>query len=399
MRPIRVARIITRLNVGGPAYQAVILNHILEKDCGYNTLLICGSTQPDEDFFSEILSRYPVRIYFCPHLTRNIAPYKDLRSFFYIRDILRRFKPHLVHTHTAKAGLVGRLAAACEGIPAIHTFHGHVFRGYFPSYVGLAFVGAERILARCTERIIAISESQRKELIQTYRIADPAKVVTVELGVPLERFLKLPSRGWYRRLLGVPEDAIIIGSMGRLVAIKNFNLLIRILSELTRVLPSLDIRLFIAGKGLLKDKLERLTRELGMGDRVYFLGSISDLERFYADIDIFILTSINEGTPVALLEAVSSGVISVAADVGGIRDVLPTPPHRLVNSNLVCDYVDIVRQIIEDLERHRKAAQSLELRRSIVYRFSVDRLVADIDRLYKDLLGQRQILRGQNQWI
>ncbi len=389
MNGTRVVRIITRLNVGGPAYQAVILNYLLQERFGYRTLLVFGRTERDEPFFERLLKEYPVDVYFCPHLSREIDFVNDYRAYLDIKNVLKNYKPQIVHTHTAKAGFIGRLAAKKLGIPIIvHTFHGHTFYGYFNWWKRTLIMEIERRVARFTSRIIAISNSQKEEFVNLYRIAPSDKIRVIELGLPLERYLKLPARGKFRRKLGIPNEAVVLGSLGRLVPIKNYKLLIEVFASLIDELPGVDIRLIIAGEGYLKSDLISLANSLGIAGKVYFPGVIYDLPQFYSDVDICVLTSINEGTPVFLIESASAGVPIVAPDVGGVRDILYCPPHKLIKSNVLAEYVDTIKDIIRNLQKYKEWSNNIELRKKVVKRFHIDRLVGEVNQLYTELLGK-----------
>ena len=199
MGKIKVARIITRLNVGGPAYQATVLNHLLANR-GYETLLIHGHIAEGETSFDSLLNEYPLQSIYCKDLRREISPIHDIAALAQIMRILKQFQPDIVHTHTAKAGLLGRIAAQILGVRGIvHTYHGHVFEGYFGGPKAKMILRAERFLAKRTDRLVAISERLKDELCEKSQIAPPKKIVTIEPGLTLERFLKLPERVLFRQ--------------------------------------------------------------------------------------------------------------------------------------------------------------------------------------------------------
>lgn len=386
MGKIKVARIITRLNVGGPAYQATVLNHLLANR-GYETLLIHGHIAEGETSFDSLLNEYPLQSIYCKDLRREISPIHDIAALAQIMRILKQFQPDIVHTHTAKAGLLGRIAAQILGVRGIvHTYHGHVFEGYFGGPKAKMILRAERFLAKRTDRLVAISERLKDELCEKFQIAPPEKFVTIELGLPLERFLKLPERGLFRQKFNLGDDAILIGTLGRLAPIKNHQKMLAVMAELIHRHPDKDIHLIIGGTGVLENELRESTARLGLMEKVHFAGLVEDLPQFYADIDMALLTSDNEGTPVTLLEAQAAGKWVVAPNVGGIADVLNSQAGSLVMPNQVSAYVAALSSVIET--GSQRAASSLTAREKIVQRFNSSNLSDNIDHLYRILLNK-----------
>ncbi len=382
MTKIRVARIITRLNVGGPAYQAALLNHLLAER-GYETLLIHGSVPAGEVQFERLLETYPGPTVYCPALSRSVG-LKDVKAFFQILRILRDFRPDIVHTHTAKAGLLGRIAAKLAGVKIIvHTYHGHVLEGYFSRPVSQAIIVIERLLARLTSRLVTISSRLTHQLVEQYHIAAADKFATIELGLPLEWFLHLPPRGSLRKEFHIPDDAIVLGSLGRLVPIKNFHRMLDVVAGVIGAMPQKPIHLIIGGTGPLEADLKRYAVRNKIENQVHFAGLVNNLPQFYADIDLAILTSDNEGTPVTLLEAQAAGKYVVAADVGGIGDIIDPQAGILIRPNEARAYVQSLRHVLSNLP-----AVPESVRAGIVERFSPHRLVENIDDLYKNLLQE-----------
>jgi glycosyltransferase involved in cell wall biosynthesis len=381
MNPIRVARIITRLNVGGPAYQAILLNHRLPS-LGYDSMLIYGSVSNGEETFDRLLNKYPGNTVFLPSLRRNIGP-ADTIALIQLIKILKKFKPDLVHTHTAKAGMLGRVAGKLVGTKAmVHTYHGHVLEGYFNPLMEKMILHSEQTLARGTDKLITVSDRLKTDLSQRFRIAPAEKFQTIELGLPLERFLHLPERGTFRKLCNIDENAIVLGTLGRLVPIKNHHRMLNVFAGLISNFPDHNIHLLIGGTGPLQDDLKKSAIKMQIANRVHFLGLVEDLPAFYADIDLAILTSDNEGTPVTLIEAMAAGKFVVAPDVGGIGDVIDQSTGILVWPNTVEAYIKALATILQQTKR----SISDELRMGIINRFSPDRLLKDIDTLYKQLL-------------
>lgn len=379
----RIARVITRLNVGGPAYQAVLLSHLLSSR-GYETLLIAGRCEPHEPPFDRLLREYPCEVVFCEHLRRSIHPVRDAAAMVEVRRILRRFGPDLVHTHTAKAGLVGRLAGREAGARRlVHTFHGHVLEGYFSPPVQWAVLKAERRLAKMTDRLVTISRRLAQDLEQRFALAPAQKIRVIELGLPLERLLSLPAGGPWRRRFGIGERAVVIGSLGRLVPVKNHARLIEAVASLGGLLAKRDVHVLIGGTGPLEAQLRRRIAELGLSSRVHLAGLVEDLPAFYREVDLAVLTSDNEGTPVTLLEAQAAGRYVIGPAVGGVPDVIGPATGRVVSPNTADAYAETLREL---LERDALPAVGEADRRAVVERFSPERLVDDIDRLYRELL-------------
>ena len=386
---LRVARIITRLNVGGPAYQATILNYLLKQKYNCQTLLIYGQVCSDEIFYESLLNEYPSESVFCKYLHRDINPLYDILAIRQIKSVLKKFQPDIVHTHTAKAGFIGRTAAkiVCPNAAIIHTYHGHVFNHYFSSAKENIIIKIERALARKSDCLIAISQTLKEELSERFRIAPKDKFSVIELGLPLDKFLSLPPRGKLRQMLGIPENAIVLGTLGRLVPIKNHLRMIRILDLLIsnikndENLKSTDIRLIIGGTGQLEQKLKQEAKIRNLSEKIFFPGLIDDLQQFYSDIDIALLTSDNEGTPVMLIEAQSAGRYVIAPDVGGIRDIIYPQCGTIIKPNSPENYVDVLINIMKNRNKYNKISETI--RREIAERFSPERLTDDIYNLYQ----------------
>jgi len=386
----RVVRVITRLNIGGPAIQAASLVQRLKK-VGYDTQLLYGRLAPGEGDMRYLLPPDDPGE-FVSTMSRSVAPLQDVRAFWQIYRAICRVRPDIVHTHTAKAGAVGRLAAVAYNHtvgrrrPAclIHTYHGHVFDGYFGSATTRVFVAVERWLARRTDVLVAISENVRDDLLETYRIARPGQIRVIPLGFDLSPFLAIDptARERARSALRVPGDRTIITTVGRLTEIKRHDLFLQMAALVANRRP--DVEFQIVGDGELRGRLEALARTLGLGDRVRFLGWRTDLATVYGATDVFVLTSRNEGTPVALIEAMASGVAGVSTDVGGVSDVVLSPdigtlvpfgsPEALANAAL---------ELLASPSRRRAMGECA--REAVRSRFHVDRLVRDIVGLYDEL--------------
>ncbi|MBI3522180.1 MAG: glycosyltransferase family 4 protein [Chloroflexi bacterium] len=379
-RRIRVARVITRLNVGGPSLQALLLSARLDA-ARFETLLICGVPSEREGDIRDLRADEGVRPLVVPALGRRISVLDDLRAFVAVVRALRAYRPDIVHTHLAKAGFHGRVAARLVGVPVvIHTFHGNVLSGYFGTLRSAIFRGIERVLAALSTRIIAISASQRAE-IERIGIARAPKLFEIPLGLDLRPFLD-PVPGALRSELGIASDRPIVGIAARLVPIKGVDVFLDACAIVARARD--DTLFVIAGDGELREALEARTRELGLASRTRFLGWRADLAAVYADCDVVVLTSHNEGTPVSLIEAMTSGRAVIATDVGGVRDVVGA------NGILVPDgdRDAIARAILALLgDPGRREALGRQARESVYPCFDVSGLVQRIDALYTELVG------------
>jgi glycosyltransferase involved in cell wall biosynthesis len=390
---VRVARVITRLNVGGPSIQAIDLSRELAAS-GFETCLIHGRLGEGEGDMTKLLPVGDTASLYISDLVRPVSPLHDLRALWRIYQAFRRWRPDIVHTHMAKAGSLGRLAALAYNrsrgrggrARLVHTYHGHVFEGYFGSLSTRVFLLVERWLARRTDALVAISPQVKKDLLDTYGVAREEQLKLIPLGFNLDRLLAITpaDRTQARASLDVPSGAITVATVGRLTAIKRHTLFL----EMARALANRSDRFLflIAGDGELRKALEAEAQALGLAPRVRFLGWRGDLETVYGATDIFVLTSRNEGTPVALIEAMAAGVASVSTDVGGVRDVV-AGPHlgSLVPPGDAAALADAVDALAD--APARRAEVGLAGRASVRERFHAARLIDDVRTLYWHLLG------------
>jgi len=328
-----------------------------------------------------------------PRLRRELSPADDYAAFTRVSAILREFRPHIVHTHMAKAGAIGRAAAAmynrsaapADRVRVVHTYHGHVLEGYFSAAKTALFVGIERLLARATDRIIAISPAIRDELLLEHRIGRPEQYRVVPLGFDLSALTAIDdrARAAARVSLGIGASAHVVSTVGRLTAIKQHHLFL----ETARLVANHDpAALFlVAGDGELRAELEQTARDFGLADRVRFLGWRRDLDVIYGASDVFLLTSRNEGTPVALIESLAAGVPGVSTEVGGVRDVMTGDLGFVAPFDDAAGLATGVTTLVSD-PKLRRAIGDLG-RTSVVARYGIDRLVDDIDALYREVLG------------
>ena len=392
----RLVRIIARLNVGGPAQQACMLHEKLSP--AYETYIVIGSLAPGESDMSYLLGseRNVLRL---PDMSRKISFVGDCLAFWRIFGFLRKVRPAVVHTHTAKAGALGRLAAWMAGVPVIvHTYHGHIFHGYFNRLYTRLFIVIERMLARASTGIIAISKSQLEELSDKYRVAPRKKIWLVHNGFDLSRFVG-NCRERARKDLAIHEDEFVVVWAGRMVPIKGVELLAAAIRKAAAC--KARFRFLIVGEGTERAKLESLLEGC---TNFRLLGWRNDMETIWSAADAALLTSRNEGTPTALIEAMAAGVPFVSTNVGGVQDVavgefreLPQGFGIRADSGfLTPQNPEALLYCLERLaENPQDAAQMASAGRAFVLeRFSVERLVSELTDLYHSLLDRGGSVSG-----
>jgi glycosyltransferase involved in cell wall biosynthesis len=299
--------VIARLNMGGPALHVAYLSAGL-KERGYETTLVAGSLALGEESMSGVAERLGVPVVTVPELHREISPLRDLRSVYHVAELIRELRPHILHTHTAKAGAIGRMAAMLAGDAAppivVHTFHGHVLRGYFGPLRSGFFRLLERWLARRTTALIAVSPEVRDDLV-SLGIAPVEKFSVVRLGIELDtRVGSADGNGQeMRRLLGIPPDRFVVGWIGRMTGVKRTDDVLLAVKRLRD--RGVDAMLCMVGDGPDRDTVERRAHELGIVRDSFFLGYQDDVAPFYAAFDALILPSANEGTPVSAIESLA----------------------------------------------------------------------------------------------
>jgi glycosyltransferase involved in cell wall biosynthesis len=385
--PIKVLRVIARLNVGGPALHVAYLSAGLAER-GYSTTLAAGTVGLGEESMASVARNRGVRIETLTELHREIAPLRDVRATLRLARLIRKERPQILHTHTAKAGAVGRVAALLSGDARppiiVHTFHGHVLRGYFNPLTAFAFRTLERWLARVSTVLVAVSPEVRDDLVRL-RVAPASKFVVVRLGIELEERVRNDPevRLETRRQLGLGADAFLVGWVGRMTAVKRTEDVLKALRLL--VDAGVDAYVCLVGDGPDRDDLERAAQELGVVKRCLFLGYQDDVARFYDAIDVLLLPSANEGTPVSVIEALAARRPAVATRVGGVSDVL----RDGVDGFLVeVDDPEALAARLAELaaDPERRAEMGAAGRERVLTRYAVERLVDDVDGLYRSLL-------------
>jgi glycosyltransferase involved in cell wall biosynthesis len=380
--PIRVLRVIARMNLGGPAHHVALLSRGLSKR-GYETLLVTGKVGAGEEEHTDLEG---IRVRYLDRLGPEIRPLQDLLALLDLIRVVRAFRPDIVETHTAKAGMLGRLAAllARRRRPVvIHTYHGHVLRGYFGPLKTRVFRAIERGLARISDRLIGVSTATVDELVEL-KIAPRSKFTVVPLGLELDSFLALGTipNGSFREEIGAGADEVLFTYTGRLVPIKRPELMLRALARARE--DGAPARVAVVGDGLLRPQLEELARSLGCAGAVDFLGYRRDLPRIAAGSDAALLTSDNEGTPVALIEAAAAGRPAVATAVGGVPDIVVEGAGLLAPAGDESALAAAIARVAAASELRREMGACA--RQHVAERFTVARLLDDVELLYSRLL-------------
>ena len=383
---IRVLRIINRFNLGGITYNVSYLSKYLPGE--YETLLIGGPEEEGEEsslYIPESMRLQPLVI---EEMRRSIDPFRDIKAYQRIKKIIKDFKPDIVHTHASKAGAIGRLAAIHCKVPVIvHTFHGHVFHGYFRPSKTEIFKKLERYLASKSTAIIAISELQKKELTLDHQICKNDKINVVPLGFDLKRFTEGmdEKRSSFRNRNKLENNELIIGIIGRLAPIKNHALFLEAIAGLKKESKQ-AFKALIIGDGETRQELEELVKQKEISDVVLFTGWIKEVDVALAGLDIVALSSKNEGTPVSLIEAQAAGKFVVSTNVGGISDILHPDCGLLSERDDHQGFINNLRSAVENFQVYNQKAGAA--RNSVLEKFSYQRLCRDMDNLYKKLLKE-----------
>jgi glycosyltransferase involved in cell wall biosynthesis len=388
--PTRILRVIARLNVGGPAIQAITLSRLLDER-GYETRLIRGQEGPREGSMDTLAEEYGVTPINLPTLKRAIG-FGDFAALLFLIRQIRDWRPQILHTHTAKAGALGRLAAllaAGRRPPVIvHTFHGHVLTGYFSRPVSTAFTWIERLLARFTTCLIAVSEEVRADLIRL-RVAPPDRIVVLPLGFDLSR-LDVPDeerrlrRGAFRRSLGIPLETPLVTLVGRLEPIKRVDRFLRVANLVEA--PS-DTRFLVVGDGAMREELQQSAETASLGDRLIWAGLRDDMPDVYFASDVLAVTSDNEGTNVSAIEAQATGLPVVSTRVGGMASVITDGETGiLVESRDETAFAQALKRLLANTVLARRFGEKGAERSRA--KFSLDRLLSDLDELYELLVSE-----------
>ena len=405
-RPIKILRLIARLNIGGPAIQAITLSSSRLGD-QYETLLVCGGLNPGEGDMSYLALEQGVQPYVIKAIQRKISLFGDLKSLWVIRKTIKRFQPQIIHTHTAKAGTLGRVAALTIGFPfwsarkfrLVHTFHGHTFHSYFNHFKTLGFIQIERMLAGFSDKIIVISTKQKDDICHRYKIAYEKKVRIIRLGFDLSKFGAInirPNNSEEKTADRSSSRPLRVGLVGRLTAVKNPFTLLQA-ARCLRDMGKIDcFRFDIVGDGELKDRVIAAAEELDVMDFFGFRGLQKNMASVYSKLGAVALTSKNEGTPVAIIEAMASSRPVIAAAVGGVPDLIGniiekrTDGFQIAERGLSVPAGD-ARALAAAMIFVFNNMGSLEpmVRRAkefVLANYCQDRLLEDISMLYDELL-------------
>jgi glycosyltransferase involved in cell wall biosynthesis len=383
---IRVLRVIARLNVGGPARHVALLSEMDGDE--FETLVAHGCVGPGEaEMIDDVQLPDSSRI-LVPELGPKLHWRQDLVAFGKLLGICRRFRPHIIHTHTAKAGTLGRLAGALYALSSrqrchlVHTFHGHVFEHYFSPSVSAIVRGWERLLAMLTDRIVVLGPRQHAELIGRFAITQEHKVCVIPLGLDLES-LDLEGAAPLRASVGCPADTPLIGIIGRLVPVKNHDLFLKACRRLLDC--GTAAHFVIIGGGSREAELRRLSGSLRLEEHVTFLGWRRDLGDVYRSLDVVALTSRNEGTPVALIEAMAMGRAVIATRIGGVEDVIEDQrTGLLVESGDVEAFAAGMVRLARDRRLRERLGSAARV--SVLHKYSKRRLIADVSAMYRELI-------------
>jgi len=394
----RIIRILNRLAVGGPLLNASYLTKYMAPE--FETMLVVGekeSHEKDASFVTDALGIQPV---FIPEMGRSIDPRKDFVAYKKMKRLIADFKPDIVHSHAAKPGAIGRMAARAMDVPVIvHTYHGHVFHSYFHPLKTKLFINIERKLGRKTDAIVAISQQQKKELTIDFNIAAENKFRVIPLGLDLDKFQanREEKRQAFRSSFGIHDGEVVLTITGRLVPIKNQVLFLDGIKHLLQNSQQ-KIKAFIVGDGESRKQLEEKARKLGVGfstekdtlhnQPLVFTSWRNDIDHINAGSDIIVLTSFNEGTPVSLIEAQAAGKPVVSTRVGGIGDVVKENETGLLSDiNDTITFCNNLLRMTEDKELRSKFGQAGE--QYVTTRYSYRRLVTDMAALYHELLNRK----------
>jgi len=378
--------------MGGPAHHVGILGSMLEQ-AGYETLLVHGEVGLGEDSLEEAVRAKGVRMAPVPGLRPELRPHDDARALAALTRHIRRLHPDIVHTHTAKAGMLGRLAAVLSGEPRptiVHTYHGHVLEGYFGPVRNATYRNLEHRLARVSDALIGVSTATVDDLVRL-GVADRSKFRMIPIGLDLTSFAepRTGAREAFRSEAGVGPEDVLLTYVGRIAPIKRVDVMLRAFAR-ARALGA-PVRLAIVGDGALRPQLERLAAGLGVSDSVRFVGYRADVTSVAAASDVAFLCSDNEGTPVSLIEAAAAGTPAIATAVGGVPDVVTPQTGLLAPPGAPEPLARAIVTLAGDVGARRRLGAAA--RRHVIDRFSSDRLVRDIAVLYGDLLAGRASVR------
>jgi glycosyltransferase involved in cell wall biosynthesis len=409
---MKIVRIIARLNVGGPARHVVWLTKALQT-AEFQSVLMTGTVPEGEEDMSYFAAEHEVEPVFIPEMSRELSV-KDVISLWKVFRFLQREKPDIVHTHTAKAGTIGRVAGFFyrwltpkalinrpRKVSFVHTYHGHVFHSYYGKRKTEFFLFIEKALARLvTDKIITISGQQFEEIHRQFGVGKEAQFAVVPLGIDLS-----PFAGWrakrkiLRAEIGAGDDEILIGLVGRLTEIKNHALFLQIAQLYKENFDFPRLKFVIIGDGHLREKLEKDSEKYNIKDIVTFLGNRSDADVFYPALDIVALTSLNEGTPLSLIEAMANARPCISTAVGGVIDLLGAETRSETDGFTICErgvrtssgdaegFLNGLIYLSKDEKlRDEMGERGLDF---VFASYGKERLISDIKEVYYDLMRKK----------
>ncbi len=400
----KILRIHNRLIVGGPSHNVTLLTAYLSPE--FETRLLVGKKDPAEKDATYIAQRLGLKPIEIAEMRRSILPCNDIIAYFKIKKIIREFKPDIVHTHASKSGAIGRLAANSCNVPLIvHTFHGNVFHSYFNGFLTSLIIRIERFLAKKTDAIVAISDSQRKELTDVYKIAPPEKIFTIALGFNLEKFSvdQDAKKEVFRNKYGFDKNDIVVGIIGRLVPVKNHEMFLEV-AAIIKANSNKNIRFVIIGDGESRTLIEKKAAELNLSYS-YFVSHPkvttdilvtsweTEIDQALAGIDIIVLTSHNEGTPVSLIEAQAAYKPVVSTNVGGIEDIVQHGETGFITeAGDTASFAQHIQTLIDTPQlREQMGKKGYE---NVIKRYSKQRLITDMKHLYLSFLEDKEQKHG-----
>ncbi len=392
----RILRIINRFNLGGPTLNVAYLTKYMSGK--YETLLVGGVKEDSEGSSEYIVRNLGIEPVIIPELQRSLNPANDLIAYRKISKLIKQYKPDIVHTHASKAGTIGRLAAFRQNVPVVvHTFHGHVFHSYFSKSKTNFFINIEKGLANKSTKIIAISDKQKDELANDFNIAEPSKFEVIPLGFDLSKFRgdNASFRSKFRVEYNLNDSDVAIGIIGRLAPVKNHKLFLDAIKVL-KFGTLKTVKAFIIGDGELRDELQTYCTENDLkydtdnsspDTDVIFTSWKREVEKVYPGLDIVAMTSLNEGTPVSLIEAQAANRPIITTNVGGIENiVIPGKTAILAENDDLKDFATKLKALVESGQQQKELSQKgWEF---VNEKFHYSRLVSDMEALYDKLLSQ-----------
>ena len=390
-KKIKILRIINRFNIGGPTYNATFLTGFLSDR--FETLLVGGLPEEGEADSLHILDQYGVKATLLPEMKRKPNFFSDKKALKKLKEIIKEYKPDIVHTHASKAGALGRKAAFDCSVPIVlHTFHGHVFHSYFGKVKTFLFKFIEQQLAKRSTGIIAISDIQKQELTETYKICSKNKVKVIPLGFDLDKFRqnKTENRKKIRDQYGFQEEVVVIAIIGRLAPIKNHDFFLEIVKKVCENRKK-NVAFLIVGDGELKDPISKNVNQMKQeGIDIRMTSWVKNINEFNAGMDIICLTSNNEGTPVSLIEAQASGVPVISTDVGGVRNIVNNGETGfVVKIGDIDAYVSKMNLLIEDKNlRDQFSAKGWE---HVGSKYNYKKLADNMEKYYLELLSEKNV--------